>query len=90
MVGMEESSIPGRRYTPAELDGKTLVIIQRADFGYTAVTSGAMRAVGDVVWLDAADRSFPISASELQFVEPVAWPNRIGACQGFNFFTVRR
>ena len=87
---MDGNPYPDDRYSAADLDGKTLVIIQRSDRDYGAVTSGTMRAVGDVVWLDANDGSFPITESDLHFVEAVAPLNQISFCQGFDYFMVRR
>ena len=90
MVGMDGNPYPEDRYGAADLDGKALVIIQRSPRGYGAVTSGTMRAVGDVDWLDARDGSFPITESDLHLVEAVAPLNQISFCQGFDFFMVQR
>ena len=80
----------GRKFEPADLDGKTLVFIRRNGRGYDAEASGKMRAVGDVIFLETIEGSFPLSEFNRPFLEPVFPSNRLPACQGFDFFTVRR
>ena len=77
-------------FYPSLLDGKTLVVLCGVERGSEAIARGVLRAFGESVWIDTHNGAFPISKIDLLHLEPVNKSNAIPACQGFEFFTVRK
>ena len=75
-------------YQPAHIDGRTVIILRSAWFGFQVVESGRLTFDGETLSLmgDNFERQF--LAKEINSLQPVTAGNTIPQCTDFDFFIV--
>ena len=69
-----------------EVDGRTVVRIQRTTLSFKAIESGRLSHDGEALWLETDSGNRQFSDDELNQLQLVIAGNSIAACKGFDFF----
>lgn len=76
-------------FQPAQIDGRTVVVLRPEGHGHVVVESGRLTFDGDEVSLVAGDSRRSFSDTEIDSLKLVVAGNRIPECHGFDLFLIR-